>query len=554
MYIVTTALPYANGDIHLGHILEHIQADIYVRRLRQSYKDVYFCGADDSHGTAIVLAAEKEGIDPKELIKRSMKRHYEDISGFGVEYDNYYTTHSEENLELVKYAYSKLVSNDLIEKRTIQQLYDSEKEMFLPDRFVKGECPKCHSQEQYGDNCDSCGATYEAYELIDPKSVLTGATPVLKETEHLFLKTRRKRKFLRDWSLLGLGVRMNKSAEARFAEWVGDGEANLKDWCISRDAPYFGFKIPNEENKYFYVWMDAPFGYFASYKNLCDKGGAEAYNFDGSRKDVQLIHFIGKDILRFHTVFWPIVLDAAGMTLPNKIISHGFITVNGEKMSKSKGTFITARKYLDSGIDPELLRYYLASKMNNNERDINFDIEDFVNSVNNELIGKIINIPSRLASVINKAYGGRILNPLSYESMIDDPFQFSCLRSIENIQMLISSCNYANAVSNALKFADKINARVEELKIWEAMSEDCSDSRKESLHDHCSEMLILMLLLFKALSPIMPKLYNRVLEFMNISNPKAPYKEIPEDGHYINAYEHLHKRLVLSEVKAKLLD
>lgn len=554
MYIVTTALPYANGDIHLGHILEHIQADIYVRRLRQSFKDVYFCGADDSHGTAIVLAAEREGISPEELIERSRKRHHEDISGFGVEYDSYYTTHSEENRGLVEYAYSMLLEKDMIRKESIQQLYDPEKGMFLPDRFVKGECPECHAKEQYGDNCDSCGAVYEAYDLINPKSTLTGAIPVLKETEHLFLKTKMKYKLLKDWSLMGIGVRMNRSAESRFADWIGNDGANLKDWCISRDEPYFGFKIPNEENKYFYVWMDAPFGYFASYRNLSNMGLAKDFGFSDTQKDVNLIHFIGKDILRFHSIFWPIVLDAANMTLPSRIISHGFVTVNGEKMSKSKGTFITARKYLDSGIEPEFLRYYFASKMNDNENDINFDIEDFVRVINDELIGKIINIPARLASVVNKAYKGKILNPISYDSMLEDPYQFRCLSIIESIEIDISSCNYSNAISRILKVADKINLKIESIKIWEAMSKDCSDSRKSSIHEDCSELLILTLFLFKALSPIMPKLYNRFLEFMNISNPMAPYKEIPKDGHYINEYEHLYKRLVLSEVKSKLLN
>ena len=309
-----------------------------------------------------------------------------------------------------------------------------------------------------------------------------------------------------------------------------------------------------EENKYFYVWMDAPFGYLASYKNLCNKGGAEDHGFYKDKKSIHLVHFIGKDILRFHSIFWPIVLDAANMKLPSQIVSHGFVTVNGEKMSKSKGTFITARKYLSSNIEPEFLRYYFASKMNNNENDINFDIDDFVRVINNELIGKIINIPARLASVINKAYEGKILNPISYESMFDDPYQFQCLSTIESIETDISSCNYSNAISRALKIADKINARIESVKIWKAMSEDCKDSLKSNIHEHCSELLILTLFLFKALSPIMPKLYDRFLEFMNISNPKAPYNEISKDGYYINSYEHLYKRLVLSEVKSKLLN
>lgn len=554
MYIVTTALPYANGDIHLGHILEHIQADIYVRRLRQYYNDVYFIGADDSHGTAIVLAAEREGISPEELIERPRKRHHEDIAGFGVEYDNYYTTHSKENFELVKNAYSDLVSKGLIRRKTIQQLYDPEKEMFLPDRFVKGECPECHAQEQYGDNCDSCGAVYEAYNLINPKSTLTGATPVLKETEHLFLKTRMKYKLLREWAKPGFEIRMNRSAKSRFENWIGENGENLKEWCISRDAPYFGFKIPNEENKYFYVWMDAPFGYIASYQNFRNAELEKGNSHHKHEKYANLVHFVGKDILRFHTIFWPIVLDATNLNLPYKIFSHGFVTVNGEKMSKSKGTFITARKFLDSGIDPELLRYYFASKLGNNEKDVNFDIEDFVRTINDDLIGKLINIPSRLGAIINKAYGGRIIRPACYENDENGSYAMSSLSVIPYLEISINGGDYATAISHALNIAARINNRIESLKIWEAMDKNCDDFRKSTLHEHCSEMLILILFVFQALSPIMPKLYDKFLQFMNILGPKLPYDQISEDGHYINEYEHLHKRLVLLEVKSKLLD
>jgi methionine--tRNA ligase len=554
MLFVTTALPYANGDIHLGHLLEHIQADIYVRNARlRSSNDVYFCGADDSHGTAIMLAAEKQGIHPETLIERSKRQHQADIEGFGVKYDSYYTTHSEENRGLIEAAYLTLKEKGLIEKRKVQQLFDPEKQIFLPDRFVKGECPKCHAQDQYGDNCEVCGTTYEAYGLINPKSTVSEATPVLKETEHLFLKVRSRWKFLKDsyYNSMTTGP-VSRGPGKRILDWVGKDQNNLEDWCISRDTPYFGFNIPGEKDKYFYVWMDAPFGYFASYRNLCNMGKAKDFGFHKSEKDFEMIHFIGKDILRFHAIFWPVVLESCDMVLPNKIRTHGFVTVNGQKMSKSRGTYVTARKFLDSGINPEFLRYYFASKLAGaSEADIDFDIDDFVEKVNSDIIGKLVNIPSRVGRILNKYFESEVLN-----SGIDTSDVYSRAgitdAVIADIYWHIRMGYYNKAVIRAMKVADMLNEYVEQFKPWEVKCPSCTEERRKNIHYQCSEILVLFRGLMQALSPILPSLYKSYLEFLNIDETKnIELQEMDfKDGHIINTYEHLAKRLDKKIVQA----
>jgi methionyl-tRNA synthetase len=554
MLLVTTALPYANGDIHLGHLLEHIQADIYVRNVRlRNSNGVYFCGADDFHGTAIMLAAEKQGIHPEILIEQSKRQHQADIEGFGVKYDNYYTTHSEENRGLVEAAYLTLKEKGLIEKRKVQQLFDPEKQMFLPDRFVKGECPKCHAQGQYGDNCEVCGTTYEAYELINPKSTVSEATPVLKEAEHLFLKVRSKWKFLKDsyYRSMTTGPVLRGPGK-RILDWIGKDQNNLEDWCISRDAPYFGFNIPGEKDKYFYVWMDAPFGYFASYRNLCNMGKAKDFGFHKSEKDFEMIHFIGKDILRFHAIFWPVVLESCDMVLPNKIRIHGFVTVNGEKMSKSRGTYVTARKFLDSGINPEFLRYYFASKLAGaSETDIDFDIDDFVEKVNSDIIGKLVNIPFRVGRILNRYFESEVLN-----SGIDTSDVYSRAgitdAVIADIYWHIRMGYYNKAVIRAMKVADMLNEYVEQFKPWEVKCPSCTEERRKNIHYQCSEVLVLFRGLMQALSPILPNLHKSYMEFLNIDETKnIGLQEMDfKDGHIINTYEHLAKRLDKKIVQA----
>ena len=424
--LITTALPYSNGSIHLGHVLEHIQADIWKRFQKANGNDCYFCCADDNHGTAVMLAAEKAGVMPETWIEKVKAEHIRDLTGFYIDYDNYYQTHSNENKKFSEDIFQILYNKCLIKEQTIKQLFDLDKQMFLSDRFVKGNCPHCHEPEQYGDNCEQCGATYTAIDLINPISTLSNSTPVIKDTTHYFFELTKCKTILQTYiesTPLQLEV-INK-----MNDWLN----NLKDWCISRDEPYFGFEIPtsltnkiSSKKKYFYVWLDAPIGYLASFKNLCDQNVNENLDFkqffnsdlvDVNKADLaspnttELYHFIGKDIIQFHVLFWIAILHSIGFRLPTNIFAHGYVNVNKQKMSKSKGTFITAKEYLDSGLNTEYLRYYFASKLSNKIEDINFDWLDFQNKINTDLIGKYINIASRTSKIIQKRLNNQIIIP-----------------------------------------------------------------------------------------------------------------------------------------------
>ncbi|MBQ9183289.1 MAG: methionine--tRNA ligase, partial [Neisseriaceae bacterium] len=399
--LVTSALPYANGSIHLGHMVEHIQTDIWVRFQKMRGNQCFYVCADDTHGTPVMLAAQKLGVKPEEMIARVREEHLADFTGFLIGYDNYYSTHSPENKAFSQGIYKALKANGKITVKTIEQLFDPEKQMFLPDRFVKGECPKCGAKDQYGDNCEACGTTYLPTELKNPYSAVSGATPVLKSSEHYFFDLSSCEDFLREWTngetILKNGktqAHLQPEALNKMKEWIDGG---LQNWDISRDAPYFGFEIPDTENKYFYVWLDAPIGYFASFKNLCDRIGIDANEWLNPNSDAEMVHFIGKDILYFHALFWPATLKFSGYRTPTAVFAHGFLTVDGHKMSKSRGTFITAKSYLEQGLNPEWLRYYIAAKLNSKIEDIDLNLQDFISRVNSDLVGKYINIAARSA-------------------------------------------------------------------------------------------------------------------------------------------------------------
>ncbi|MDB5864251.1 MAG: methionine--tRNA ligase, partial [Betaproteobacteria bacterium] len=399
---VTSALPYANGAIHLGHLVEYIQTDIWVRFQKMQGNEVYYVCADDTHGTAIMLRAEKEGITPEALIARVLQEHQRDFAGFDIAFDNYYTTHSEETRTLSSAFYERLKAAGLIDVKPVEQFYDPVKAMFLPDRFIKGECPKCGAKDQYGDSCEVCGSTYSPTDLKNPYSVVSGAKPVRKTSDHYFFKLSdpRCKTFLEKWTQED--EHLQPEARNKIREWFEQG---LNDWDISRDAPYFGFEIPDAPGKYFYVWLDAPIGYLGSFRQLCDRTGLDFDSFVKDGSEAEMIHFIGKDILYFHALFWPAMLKFSGNRTPSHIYAHGFLTVNGEKMSKSRGTFITAESYIQQGLNPEWLRYYYAAKLGAAMEDIDLNLDDFVARVNSDLVGKYVNVASRAAGFLTKRFG-----------------------------------------------------------------------------------------------------------------------------------------------------
>lgn len=509
--LVTSALPYANGPIHLGHLVEYIQTDIWVRfQKMRGHACRYIC-ADDAHGTPIMLRAEKEGLSPEALIARVKGEHERDFAGFHVEFDNYYSTHSEETRRLAWTIYDRLKARGLIDSRTIEQYYDPVKEMFLPDRFIKGECPKCHAKDQYGDSCEVCGATYAPTDLLNPYSAVSGAPPVRKESTHYFFKLGECEAFLKDWTRAG---HLQTEAANKMDEWLSGG---LADWDISRDAPYFGFEIPDAPGKYFYVWLDAPIGYMGSFRNLCDK---LALDFDASwRKDseVELYHFIGKDILYFHALFWPAMLEHSDFRTPTKIFAHGFLTVNGEKMSKSRGTFITAESYLQQGLNPEWLRYYYACKLNGTMEDIDLNLEDFVARVNSDLVGKYINIASRCAGFLTKRFDGRLM-PAAGELLSEEwKLERAFLDKVEGqekskvalVEEHYENREYSRAVREIMELADIVNRYVAEKKPWEMAKAGNDD---ESLHIVCSAALRAFARLTILLKPILTGVVERVEE------------------------------------------
>ena len=539
--LVTSALPYANGAIHLGHLVEYIQTDIWVRFQKMRGEEVHYVCADDTHGTPIMLRAEKEGLTAEQLIARVYEEHTRDFAGFHVAFDNYYTTNSPETQALANDIYLKLAAAGLIEVRSVEQFYDPVKEMFLPDRFIKGECPKCGAKDQYGDSCEVCGSAYTPTDLINPYSVVSGAKPVRKSSDHYFfrLSDTRCQEFLKRWTRSGT---LQAEAANKLDEWFHQG---LADWDISRDAPYFGFEIPGAPGKYFYVWLDAPIGYLGSFRNLAARKGldfdawakAPANDDDG----VEMVHFIGKDILYFHALFWPAELQMAGYRTPAKIFAHGFLTVNGEKMSKSRGTFITAESYLALGLNPEWLRYYYAAKLNATMEDIDLNLDDFIARVNSDLVGKYVNIASRTAGFVVKRFGGR-LRAASHLLLAE--LQGASGR----IAALYDEREYGKAIREVMRLTDLANQYVDQEKPWDLAKQSDADTR---LHEVTSAALNMFRLLTIYLKPVLPKLVADVEAFLGV--PPLSWGDadhlLPE-GHTINAYRHLTTRVEARQIEA----
>ena len=544
--LVTSALPYANGQIHIGHLVEYVQTDIWVRFQRMRGHEVHYVGADDTHGTPIMLRAEKEGITPKELIANVWKEHKRDFDNFLISFDNYYTTDSPENEKLAQSIYLKLRDAGLIEKRAIEQAYDPVKEMFLPDRFIKGECPKCGAKDQYGDNCEKCGATYSPTDLKNPFSVVSGATPIKKISDHYFFKLSDPRceEFLRDWTQVK--TPLQPEARNKMKEWVGQpGESKLGDWDISRDAPYFGFEIPDAPGKYFYVWLDAPIGYYASFLNYCQ---AKGLNFDEWVKPdttTEQYHFIGKDILYFHTLFWPATLKFAGYRTPTNVFAHGFLTVDGEKMSKSRGTLISANSVIECGFNPEWFRYYFATKLNDSMEDLDLNLQDFVARVNSDLLGKYINIASRSAGFLVKRFGGVV----SDEAM-SNPLLKEIAAASEKIAELYEGREYAKALRTVMELADKVNGFVDENKPWEIAKDP---EREADLQRVCSITLEAFRMMSLYLKPVIPQVAAGVEEFFSL--PPLSWEDINtplSSKNPIKPYKHLMTRVEAPQIEALL--
>ena len=535
--LVTSALPYANGQIHIGHLVEYIQTDIWVRFQRMRGHEVHYVGADDTHGTPIMLRAEKEGITPKELIANVWEEHKRDFDDFLVSFDNYYSTDSEENKTLSEEIYLKLREAGLIEKRAIEQAYDPVKEMFLPDRFIKGECPKCGAKDQYGDSCEKCGATYSPTDLKNPISVVSGATPIRKVSDHYFFKLSDPRceNFLREWTQ----VKTPLQAEARnkMKEWVGQpGESQLGDWDISRDAPYFGFEIPDAPGKYFYVWLDAPIGYYASFLNLCQQKGLDFNEWTKPDTTTEQYHFIGKDILYFHTLFWPATLHFSGYRTPTNVFAHGFLTVDGEKMSKSRGTFITAHSVIECGLNPEWLRYYFAAKLNASMEDLDLNLQDFNARVNSDLLGKYINIASRSAGFLVKRFGGIV-----DDAAMNHPLLAQLADAKDEIADLYETREYAKALRRVMELADLVNGFVDSNKPWEIAKDP---GKEQELQTICSVTLEAFRRLTLYLKPVVPNVAAGVEKFFNIAPMSWDDVNKPlSSKQAINPYQHLMTRI-----------
>jgi methionyl-tRNA synthetase len=541
--LVTSALPYANGQIHIGHLVEYIQTDIWVRFLRMQNHEIYFIGADDTHGTPIMLRAQAENISPQELIDRVWHEHKKDFDDFLISFDHYGSTNSPENKILSEEIYKSLRSADLIEKKSIEQAYDPIKGMFLPDRFIKGECPKCRSKDQYGDSCEKCGATYSPTDLINPYSVVSGATPIKKVSEHYFFKLSDPRceTFLRDWTQVK--TPLQPEARNKMKEWVGEpGESQLSNWDISRDEPYFGFQIPDAPGKYFYVWLDAPIGYFASFKALCERQGLNFDEWVRPDSNTELYHFIGKDILYFHTLFWPATLHFSNYRTPTNVFAHGFLTVDGEKMSKSRGTFITAKSFIDSGLNPEWLRYYFAAKLNASLEDLDLNLQDFIARVNSDLLGKYINIASRSSGFLVKLFGG-VIAPES----LNHPLITLLKNASSELANLYEQREFGKAQRAIMELADQVNIFVDTNKPWELAKLLKADETPENfkrLQDVCSITLEAFRVLTIYLKPVLPELAKNVEAFLNIEslNWSSVHQSLTEKN-IIQPYQHLMSRM-----------
>ncbi|ACJ29564.1 Methionyl-tRNA synthetase, class Ia:Methionyl-tRNA synthetase, beta subunit [Shewanella piezotolerans WP3] len=532
--LVTSALPYANGPIHLGHMLEYIQTDIWSRFQKLRGHECHYICADDAHGTPIMLKAQQMGIAPEEMIAQVQKEHEKDFADFNIQFDNFHSTHSEENRELASEIYVKLRDSGYIKTKTISQLFDPEKSMFLPDRFVKGTCPKCKSEDQYGDNCDNCGATYSTTDLLNPYSAVSGATPVMKDTEHFFFDLPAFEGMLKEWINSGS---LQQEMANKLSEWFEQG---LQQWDISRDAPYFGFEIPDAPGKFFYVWLDAPIGYMGSFKNLCDK--RDDLNFDdfwSKDSTAEVYHFIGKDIVYFHSLFWPAMLEGAGLRKPTSVYAHGYVTVNGAKMSKSKGTFIKARTYLDN-LDPEYLRYYYAAKLSSRIDDLDLNLEDFAQRVNSDLVGKLVNLASRTAGFISKRFDGKLAKIA--DSSLTDCF----VAKQETIANLYETREYGKAMREIMALADVANAYVADAAPWQLIKDE---AKQEEAHQVCSNALNLFRILVTYLKPVLPKLAADVETFLKM---ELTWDNINADlaGHEIAKFKALMQRIEMKSIEA----
>ncbi|KAA1192926.1 methionine--tRNA ligase [Photorhabdus heterorhabditis] len=531
--LVTCALPYANGPIHLGHMLEHIQADIWVRFQRMRGKEVHFICADDAHGTPVMLKAQQMGIAPEEMIAAVNQEHHQDFTGFSVSYDNYHSTHSKENQELSTKIYLELKKNGHIKNRTISQLYDPEKGMFLPDRFVKGNCPKCKAEDQYGDNCEVCGSTYSPTELINPRSAVSGATPEMRETEHFFFDLPAFSNMLQAWTRSGA---LQEQVANKMQEWF---ESGLQQWDITRDAPYFGFEVPDAPGKYFYVWLDAPIGYMGSFQNLCDKRGNLSFDdFWAKDSTADLYHFIGKDIVYFHSLFWPAMLEGSGYRKPTNIFVHGYVTVNGAKMSKSRGTFIKASTYLDH-LDADCLRYYYAAKLSSRIDDIDLNLEDFVQRVNSDIVNKVVNLASRNAGFINKRFSGKLADKLAdpalYQKFID---------GAKVIEEEFNNREFSKAIREIMTLADLANRYVDEQAPWVVAKEEGRDADLQAI---CSMGINLFRVLMTFLKPVLPSLAERAEAFLNT---ELTWNDIEQSllDHQVSAFKALFSRMDMDKV------
>jgi len=534
--LVTSALPYANGPIHLGHLVEYIQTDIWTRFQKQRGHECYFVCADDTHGTPIMLRADAEGITPEELIARVQKEHLADFSDFDIIFDNYHSTHSQENKELSALIYQRLKETGHIDSAEISQAYDPIKKMFLPDRFIKGQCPKCKAPDQYGDSCEVCGATYSPTELINAVSVISGEKPIEKKSLHYFFKLADFTEMLKEWTAAD---HLQPEVTNKLSEWLEHG---LQKWDISRDAPYFGFEIPDAPGKYFYVWLDAPIGYMASFKNLCDKTSLNFDEFWGKDSTAELYHFIGKDIIYFHALFWPAMLSGANFRTPTAIFAHGFLTVNGEKMSKSRGTFIKARTYLEH-LNPEYLRYYFAAKLNGGIDDIDLSFDDFTQRVNSDLIGKVVNIASRCSGFIKKRFSGKLSATCSEPELFQE-----FIAANQQIASLYEQREFGKAMREIMALADKANQYIDEKKPWLIAKEEDKDTE---LHEVCSMGINLFRLLITYLKPVLPTLSRNAENFLNIDDQLWPTEQTtPLLDHSINPFKPLMTRVEKEKIDA----
>jgi methionyl-tRNA synthetase len=533
--LVTSALPYANGPIHLGHLVEYIQTDIWVRFQKQRGNPCYFVCADDTHGTPIMLKADREGITPEQLIAQVGKEHLSDFTEFGVAFDNYHSTHSEENRTFSSLIYERLRDAGHINSRTITQAFDPVKNMFLSDRFIKGECPKCGAHDQYGDSCEACGATYAPTELKNAVSTISGAKPVDKDSVHYFFNLADFTDMLSAWTSAG---HLQPEVRNKLAEWLDGG---LQQWDISRDAPYFGFEIPDAPGKYFYVWLDAPIGYMASFKNFCVKQNLSFDEFWATDSTTELYHFIGKDIIYFHALFWPAMLSGANFRTPTAIFAHGFLTVNGEKMSKSRGTFITARTYLDH-LNPEYLRYYFAAKLSAGVDDIDLNFDDFSQRVNSDLVGKVVNIASRCSGFINKRFANKLSANCSEPALFQE-----YIKANETIAEFYETREFGKAMREIMALADKANQYIDEKKPWLIAKQEGNEAE---LHDVCSMGINLFRLLTAFLKPVIPSLVTEVESFLNINPQVWPVITQPLLNHLINDFKPLMTRVEADKIAA----